>query len=52
MDHLPLALNKHLQKFKVEMDDVRIDAQIYNKGDLHLLFDLKSGYHDIEIEKS
>lgn len=45
-------VNLHLQKMKFKYEDMKLIAQIYEKGDYVVTFDLKSGFHHIEIEES
>ena len=42
-------VNKHLATFKFKLEDLRTVAEVYNKGDFLVTFDLKSGYHHIAI---
>ena len=42
-------VNTYLAKFKFKMEDLKTVARVYEKGDYVITFDLKSGYHRIEI---
>ena len=42
-------VNTYLAKFKFKMEDLKTVARVYEKGDYVITFDLKSGYHHIEI---
>ena len=44
-------VNKHLAKFKFKLEDLKVVASVYDKGDYVVTFDLKSGYHRISIAK-
>ena len=45
-------LNKHLAKFKYKLEDLKVVADVYEKNDFLVTFDLKSGYHHIAIAES
>ena len=45
-------VNKHLQNFKFKLEDMKVVANVYSRGDYLVTFDLKSGYHHIEIAKA
>eukprot|EP00117_Sycon_ciliatum_P022902 scpid26163/ scgid19621/ Retrovirus-related Pol polyprotein from transposon gypsy; Reverse transcriptase; Endonuclease len=45
-------LNKHLAKFKFKLEDLKVVADVYEKNDFLVTFDLKSGYHHIAIAES
>ena len=42
-------VNTYLAKFNFRMEDLKTIARVYEKGDYVITFDLKSGYHHIEI---
>ena len=42
-------VNKHLIKQRVKYEDSRIALSYFQKGAFMISFDLKSGYHDIDI---
>ena len=42
-------VNEHLAKFKFKLEDIKMLAEVYSKGDYLVCFDLKSGYHHIAI---
>jgi hypothetical protein len=44
-------LNKFLCSHKFKYDDLRMAMLLFDKGDLMFSFDLKSGYHHVDIAK-
>ena len=42
-------VNKHLHKFKFKYEGLDVAAQLLEKGSWFTVFDLKSGYHHVEI---
>ena len=42
-------VNECLAKFTFKLEDVRTEAKLYKKGDFVVTFDLKSGYHHIDM---
>ena len=44
-------LNKFLWKQKVKYEDLRVAMLLFEKGDFLFSFDLKSGYHHVDIAK-
>ena len=42
-------VNKFLQKCKFKYEGIDIAAQMLDKGDFFIIFDLKSGYHHVDI---
>ena len=44
-------LNKFLCSHKFKYEDLRMAMLLFDKGDLMLYFDLKSGYHHVDIAK-
>jgi len=44
-------INEHLNVQKFKLEDLRTMAQIFERGDFAFSFDLKSGYHHIDIAK-
>ena len=45
-------VNKHLSPCKFKLEDLRVVASVYEKGDYMITFDLKSGYHHVAIADS
>ena len=48
--HLHVNMFQYKRKFKYE--DLRVEMLLLNKGDYMFSFDLKSGYHHIDIAKA
>ena len=44
-------LNKFLWKQKFKHEDLRVAMLLFEKGDFLFSFDLKSGYHHVDIAK-
>ena len=44
-------LNQYLLKEKFKYEDLRTAMLLFQKGDFLITFDLKSGYHHIDIHK-
>ena len=44
-------VNQYLWKQKFKYEDLRVAMTMFSKGELMIAFDLKSGYHHIEIVK-
>ena len=44
-------VNQYLWKQKFKYEDLRVAMMMFNKGELMFAFDLKSGYHHVEIVK-
>ena len=45
-------VNRHLARFRFKLEDLKAVANVYNKGDYVVTFDLKSGYHHIAYGRS
>ena len=43
------VLNKHVKKEKIKFEDYRIALQLFKKDSFLFKFDLKSGYHHIDV---
>ncbi len=43
------CINRCLAKFKFKLDDVRLAAKLYGMRDYVVTFDLKSGYHHVDV---
>lgn len=43
-------VNKHLVKHKFKLEDMKVVANVFQKNDFVVSFDLKSGYHHIPID--
>ena len=45
------TVNKSLVKHRFKLDDIRTAARLFQRGDYVVTFDLKSGYHHVDIAK-
>ena len=45
----PRFLNKHLAKRKFKFEDLRVVAELLQPDDWFLTFDLRNGYHHVDI---